>query len=71
MSSRAKRKKEFRAKNKAVKKPKQRLGSIHDCCGNCMSGLDIFSKHSAKCNNKVSPYFKFVMPNEDYCTEYK
>ena len=73
MSSRAKKKKEFRLKNKIVKKPKQKLGSIHDCCGNCQSRLDFHyhNPQSVRCNNKDSGLYTAVMPKQEYCSCYK
>lgn len=71
MSSRAKKKKKFRAEHGIVRQSKQKLGSIHNCCGNCKSNLDIFSRDSVKCNNKDSRLFRAIMPKNEYCTEYK
>lgn len=70
---RAKKKKQYRENEnfKTIKKTKPKLGSFHDCCGNCKSGLDIFSPLSVKCSNKVSPYFRVQMPKNKYCNEYK
>jgi hypothetical protein len=71
MSNRGKKKKELKAKQRKegyVKPVKKSLGSIHDCCGNCKSRFDIFSKFSVKCRNKNSSFFKVEMPKEEHCT---
>lgn len=71
MSSRGKKKKLYRAEHK--KKPKQKLGSIHDCCGNCQSRLDFhyFNPQSVRCNNNASPLYNAIMPKQEYCIAYK
>ena len=67
MSSRGKKKKEYRAKY-GPKKPKKKLGGYKDCCGNCLSRLGIFKKDFVKCNNKESGLYKAEMPKNQYCT---
>lgn len=70
MSSRGKKKKEIKAaqrKEGYVKSAKKKLGSIHDCCGNCKSGLNIFNPFSVKCNNKDSLLYKAQMPKDEHC----
>lgn len=69
MSSRGKKKKEYRAKY-GPKKAKKKLGGYKDCCGNCLSRLNIFKRNIVKCNKKESKFFKAEMPKDEYCGEH-
>lgn len=69
MSSRGKKKKEYRAEH-GPKKPKKKLGGYSDCCGNCNSRLGIFKQDLVKCNNKDSQHFRVIMSKNEYCGEH-
>lgn len=70
MSSRGKKKKEIKAEQRKegyVKSAKKKLGSIHDCCGNCTLTSNAFLPGMIKCNNRESGQYKEILPKEEHC----